>query len=70
MIPRIEVTSIFTGSQIANTRADDYRYYRCNESYYDVSLDAALGKCKELWDMTATYVYNGATREYQLTSIF
>lgn len=64
------MTSIFTGSQIANTRADDYRYYRCNDSYHDITWEAVMDKCKELWDRAAILVYNGATRKYQLTSIF
>lgn len=63
MIPRIEVTSIFSGSAPGEIRHRDFDYYRCNDSYYDISFAEADEKCKELFGMAGTLIHGGATRK-------
>jgi coxsackievirus/adenovirus receptor len=63
LIPRIEVTSVFTGSQIAQKRKEEFDYYGCNYSYYDITQAAAPEKCVELIQNSATEIFNGATRK-------
>lgn len=64
LIPRIEVTTIFSGSTPAFHRKQDFDYYRCNDSLYDVTLHDINKRCEELFQMAGTLVYNGATREF------
>lgn len=65
LIPRIDVTTIFSGSTRATERAQDFIYYGCNDSYYDVSAQtSASAKCQELINMASIEVHNGATRKY------
>jgi hypothetical protein len=68
LVPRIDVTTIFKGSSIADIRTQDFEYYGCNDTYYDVALTShASPKCQELINMAATLVYNGATRKLPKT---
>jgi laminin, beta 1 len=62
LIPRIEVTSIFDGSNKAETRLKDFQYYRCNDSYYEVNGINADKRCEELFSMAGTLIHDGATR--------
>lgn len=63
LIPRIEVTTIFSGSTPGFRRKEDFDYYRCNESYYDAAARDVNKRCEELFQMAGTLVYNGATRK-------
>lgn len=63
LIPRIEVTSIFTGSTPADYRRQDFEYYRCNDTYYDVSVRDVNKKCEELFQMAGTFIHDGASRK-------
>lgn len=70
LIPRIEVTSIFTGSAPADYRKQDFEYYRCNDTYYDIAFSETVNKrCEELFQMAGTLVFDGAARKYSLIDI-
>jgi hypothetical protein len=66
LIPRIEVTSIFSGSTPADYRKQDFDYYRCNDTFYDVSLRDINRRCEELFKMAGTLIHEGAARELKI----
>lgn len=70
LIPRIDVTSIFSGSIPADYRKQDFDYYRCNDSYYDVGVRDINKRCEELFQMAGTLVYDGASRKFQPIAIY
>lgn len=74
LIPRIEVTSIFSGSVPADIRKQDFDYYRCNDTYYDIAAREVNKRCEELFQMAGTLVYDGASRKnthfYRFTNAF
>lgn len=70
LIPRIDVTSIFSGSTPADYRKQDFDYYRCNDSYYDVGVRDINKRCEELFQMAGTLVYDGASRKSQPITIY
>lgn len=70
LIPRIEVTTIFSGSSPADYRKQDFDHFRCNDSYYEVSVKDGNKRCEELLRMAGTLVFEGATRKYNDPHIF
>ncbi|EDW76145.1 uncharacterized protein Dwil_GK14820 [Drosophila willistoni] len=61
LIPRIEVTPIFSGSPIADLRLRDYINNNCNQSLYDMRYAGfASPKCKSLENSVSKYIYDGA----------
>lgn len=65
LIPRIEVTTI---AQLQSPEVDnikqDFDYYNCNHTYYEVNYDYADEKCKQILNWISMTVYNGASCEY------
>lgn len=63
-MPRIEVTTIFSGSVPAENRFQEWEHFGCNQTYYDVNYDSnSLDECKELLNTVSIYVFNGAARK-------
>lgn len=63
LIPQIEVTPVFTGTESAKNRLDEYTLLGCNQTYYDVNFES-VGvdpKCKDLLNTVSIYVFDGAT---------
>lgn len=69
LIPRIEVTSVFAGSASAITRQQEFDYYRCNESFYEVSLKNVPQVCQKYINMASAEVFNGASRKLLMTKL-
>lgn len=57
------MTSVFAGSANAIVRQQEFDYYRCNESYYDVSFKNVPEVCKNFINMASAEVFNGASRK-------
>lgn len=68
LLPRIEVTSIFSGSTPADYRRRDFDQYRCNDSYYDIAGRETDKRCEELFQMAGTLVFDGAARKSPVDS--
>lgn len=64
LIPKIEVTSIFTGSPPAENRLREFMRFNCNTTYYDVNYDQKLNdQCRDLLMKTSVVEFNGAVRK-------
>lgn len=62
LIPRIEKTSIFQGSPIAESRRREYEQRNCNQSLYDLRYrGVADDRCKELERFVSKEIYDGAS---------
>lgn len=66
LIPRIEVTPVFTGTESAKNRLDEYTMLGCNQTYYDVNFESGgvNQKCKDLLNTVSIYVFDGAARKF------
>lgn len=65
LIPKIEVTSIFSGSPPAENRLREYMRFNCNTTYYDVNYDQKLNEqCRDILMKTSVVEFNGAVRKY------
>ncbi|XP_022231765.2 laminin subunit beta-1 [Drosophila obscura] len=60
LIPRIEVTPIFTGSPMADLRRREYAKHNCNQSLYDINYKSDP-ECRDLDNYVSTYVHDGAS---------
>lgn len=64
LVPKIEVTPIFTGSIPAETRLREFTQLGCNQTYYDVNYEkTASQECRDLLNTVSIFVFNGAARK-------
>ncbi|XP_037816684.1 laminin subunit beta-1 [Lucilia sericata] len=62
LIPRIELTSVFSGTPVADSRRQEYYQMGCNQSLYDLRYGAfADERCRELENYVSTIIYDGAS---------
>lgn len=62
LIPRIELTTVFSGSPIADSRRQEYYQMGCNQSLYDMRYSTfADERCRELENYVSTVIYDGAS---------
>lgn len=62
LIPRIELTTVFSGSPIADSRRQEYYQLGCNQSLYDLRYSGfADERCRELENYVSTVIYDGAS---------
>lgn len=64
LIPRIEVTTLFSQRPETRNIVDEMKRLNCNTTYYEVNYDKKLDQdCKNLIDSIAIIINNGATGE-------
>ncbi|TMW54832.1 hypothetical protein DOY81_000065 [Sarcophaga bullata] len=62
LIPRIELTPVFSGSPLAEDRRQEYYDLGCNQSLYDLRYVAFANKrCRELENYVSTIIHDGAS---------
>lgn len=62
LIPRIDVTPIFTGSPVADLRLREYINQNCNQSLYDLRYKGQSSAiCRDLEQDASKYIYDGAS---------
>lgn len=62
LIPKIEVTPIFTVGSPAENRRREYIRLGCNQTYYDIDYEKNMpDQCKELLHSINIWVFDGAT---------
>lgn len=61
LIPRIEVTPIFSGGTPGEHRLREYTRLGCNQTYYEVNYESNLpDQCKELLHSVNIWLFDGA----------
>lgn len=61
LIPRIEVTPIFSDGTPGEQRLREYKRLGCNQTYYDVNYEKNMpDQCKELLHSVNIWVFDGA----------
>lgn len=62
LIPRIEVTTLFSQRPEAGIIIDEMKRFNCNSTYYEVNYDKKLDQqCQDLINSIAVIINNGAT---------
>nr|XP_036214745.1 laminin subunit beta-1 [Bactrocera oleae]XP_036214746.1 laminin subunit beta-1 [Bactrocera oleae] len=62
LVPRIEVTSVFTGSIAADLRRREYIQMGCNQSLYDIRYTNIVDpRCQDLENYASTEIHDGAS---------
>lgn len=60
-IPRIEATTVLSGSPVADNSRQLYVEHNCNDTFYDIDFDVRSShECKDLLDTVSIYVFDGA----------
>lgn len=62
LIPRIEVTTLFSQRPETRNILDEFKRYNCNTTYLEVNYDKKLDReCQDLINSIAVIINNGAT---------
>lgn len=62
LIPRIEVTTLFSERPETRNIVNELKRYNCNTTYYEVNYDKKLDQqCQDLINSIAVIINNGAT---------